>query len=242
MPSLRFALTLLTLIVAPTAARVSCALANPLCGQNSVFCFHSAGTITSTDSLKSCSDLYSNASYDLIRGSFAMRFQNFTVAANSQGSASVAAVDQYRVEGLSPGTPLVFSADLDVSLDVYGYECPPPGYLTATSASATLKEGDSNQSSVSVTTPVTCLTWGCCAQAKSLRTVLKVIVTRSAGEPFTLHFGLATSGHGSGYGSGQLHFSALPPGAYVVSCQGYRQDFPTAAKRMSWGGIKMFYR
>ena len=242
MPSLRLALTLLAVIVLPAAALVNRALANPLCGLNSIFCFYSAGTITSTDSLKSCSDLYSASSYDLIHGILTTRFQNPTVAPNSQGSASVATADQFRVEGVSPGTPVVFAAELDVSLNVYGYECPPPGYLTATSASATLKEGDSNQSSVSIVTPVTCLTWGCCAQAKSLRTVLKVTVTRSAGEPFTLHFGLATSGHGSGQGSGQLRFSALPPGAYVVSCQGYRQDSVTEAKRMSWGGLKILYR
>lgn len=239
-PWLRSILTLLAVFVAPAATLVNGALANPDCGPNSVSC---SGTIISTDSVESCEDLYSAASYDLIRGIFSTRFLNRTTTHSSQRSAAVSAVDQYRVEGVPAGTPLVFSAELDVSLDVYGFDCPPIGYLASSTASATLKEGDTNQSSAAITTPVTCSAGGyCCADAKSLRTGLRVIVTRPAGDPFTLHFDLATSGHGSGNGSGQLYFSGLPSGASVVSCQGYRQGAPTAVKAMSWGRIKMIYR
>jgi hypothetical protein len=59
MPSMRFVLTLLVVSVPPTAAMANGALANPLCGLNSVYCFYSAGTITSTDSSTACSDRYS---------------------------------------------------------------------------------------------------------------------------------------------------------------------------------------
>ena len=236
MRSLRSAL----MVVPPTIVLVSGAMANPLCGLNSVFCYYSAGTIASTDSLGSCSDLYSNASYDLIRGAFAV---GFAIPSAGVGGASVAAVDQYRVEGVSPGTPLVFSAELDVSLRVYGYSCGPIGYAVATSASATLNEGDSNRSSASITTPVTCSNNGsCCAQAAVLDRTLRVAVTQSVGQPFTLHFDLVTSGHGSGYGYGQLRFSGLPPGAFVVSCQNYGRNLATAAKGMSWGGLMLLYR
>ena len=41
MPSMRSALTLLTLIVPPTIALANATLANPLCGLNSVFCYYS---------------------------------------------------------------------------------------------------------------------------------------------------------------------------------------------------------
>lgn len=243
MPSLRSALTLLTMIVPPTIALVNGALANPLCGLNSVFCYYSAGTIASTDSSISCSDLFSSASYDLIRGIFIVGY-NVPPGGDIDAAkgAAVAAVDQYRVEGVSPGTPLVFSAELDVSLRAYGSACRPPGYDRTSSASATLREGESNQSSASIRTPVICSTMYCCAQATFLDRTLRVAVTRLAGELFTLHFDLASSGHGSGHGSGQLHFSGLPPGAFVVSCQGYRQDFATAAKGMSWGRLKLLYR
>ena len=239
-PWRRSILTLIAVFVAPAAAPVNGALANPDCGANSVSC---SATIISTDPVKSCEDLDSAASYDLVRGIFSTRFLNRTTAHSSQRSAAVSAVDQYRVEGVPAGTPLVFSAELQVGLDVYGYDCPPMGYLASSTASATLKEGDTNQSSVAITTPVTCSAGGyCCAGSKSLRTGLRVIVTRPAGDPFTLRFGLATSGHGSGNGSGQLQFSGLPSGASVVSCQGYRQDAPPAVKGLSWGRIKMIYR
>jgi len=248
MSFLRAALLLIATIAAPTAALVSGALANPLCGANSIYCYYSAGTITSTDSVASCSDVYyetrviSNASYDLIHGYFTMGFQPPPSGGTFQGGASVAAVDQYRVMGVPAATPLAFSAELDANLNVSGYDCQSPGFPVSVSASATLREGDSNQSSASITTPVTCSGGHCCALAKSLQTGLRVVVTRSAGDPFTLHFDLATSGRGAGDVSGQLHFSGLPPGASVVSCQGYHQDFPTGAKGISWGRLKTTYR
>jgi hypothetical protein len=230
---LRSALTLVAVMV-PPAASVNVALANSLCGTNSVYCYP-AGTITSTDAAKSCSELYCSASYDLIGGTFA-------VAYVPGGIGTVTAVDQYRVEGVSPGIPLVFSAELDVSLRAFPYDCGQVGNPPTSSASASLREGDSNQSSASITTPVICYPRVCCPQAISKDQPLRVTVTRSAGELFSLHVDFSTSGSGSGQGYGQLRFAALPPGAYVVSCQGYRQDFPTAAKRTSWGRLKTVYR
>ena len=234
MPSLCSTVKCVTMIALSTVALVNRALADPACGLNSVFC--QSGTVASTASSNSCSDLYSSASYDLIRGAF-------TVGYTPGGAATVAAVDQYRVGGVSPGIPIVFSVELDVNLRAFPYNCfqaggPPP----TSSASVRLREGDSNQSSASITTPVICYPRYCCPQATYLDQPLRVSVTRLAGELFTLHFDFATSGSGSGQAYGQLRFSGLPPGAFVASCQGYRQDFVTAAKRISWGGIKMFYR
>jgi hypothetical protein len=243
MPSLRSALMLLAVMVPPTAALVDGAWANPLCGLNSVHCFYGPGTITSSDSLESCSDLYSNARYDLILGNFVLGFAVPPGGDTEDASASVAAVDQYHVEGVPPGTPLVFYAEIDVHLNAYGYACRPVGWSIATSVSATLKEENSNLSSASIRTPIKCSPNGlCCAQAAHLEKTLRVTVTRLAGDLFTLHFDLAGIGRGSGQESGQLRFSGLPPGAFVVSCQGYRQDIPTTAKRTSWGGLKLLYR
>ena len=240
--TLRLILILLAVIVPPTAIRANDALANPLCGLNSVYCSTGGGTFMSTDSLASCWDRYSEANYDLTRGVFTVRFANAVAAPSYQGGAAVSAVDQYRVEGVSPGTPLVFSAELVVNLNVYGFLCWPPGTLITTSASATVREGGSNPSSASVTTPVLCSSAGCCAQTAGLQTVVRTTVTRAAGEPFTLHFDLIASGNGSGHGSAELRFAGLPPGARVVSCQGFRQDFPTSVTEMSWGRLKAIYR
>lgn len=239
MPLLRSTLAFLAVILPPAAARVNDALANPLCGVNSVYCSTGGGTFTSTDALASCSDRNSEANYDLTRGVFTVRAVG---APSYQGGAAVSAVDQYRVEGVSPGTPLVFSAELNVNINVYGYLCQPPGSLITTTGSATVREGNSNSSSASITTPLTCSSTGCCAQPAGLQTVVRTVVTGAAGDPFTLHFDLTVNGNGSGHGSAELRFSGLPPGARVVSCQGFRQDFPTAANGMSWGRLKAIYR
>src|SRR5205823_12051250 len=77
-----------------------------------------------------------SASYDLIRGTFAVGC--------TPGAAAVAAVDQYRVEGVSSGTPLVFSAELAVTLRAFPFNCYQAGSPQPTaSASARLREGDS---------------------------------------------------------------------------------------------------
>jgi hypothetical protein len=234
MPSLRSILVLLTTSLLPTAGLVNGALANPLCGLNSVFCYN-AGTTTSTDASKSCSDPFCSASYDLIHGAF--------VVTATPGAAAVAAVDQYRVEGVSPGTPLVFSAELAVNLRAFPFGCYQAGTSPQTaSVSATLREGDSNQSSAPITTPVICYPGYCCAQSIVLDQTIRVTVTRPAGELFTLHFNFVCGGSGGEQGYGQLHFSGLPPGAFVVSCQGYGQDLATAAKGESWGRLKLRYR
>jgi hypothetical protein len=157
--------------------------------------------------------------------------------------SSVAAVDQYRVEGVPQGTPLSFSAELEVNLRVFPYNCfqagsPPP----TSSASARLREGDSNLSSSAITTPIQCHPGYCCPLAKALDQTLRLTVTRSAWELFTLRFDFATSGSGSGQASGRLRFSGLPPGAFVTSCQGYGQDLVTAATGVTWGRLKLLYR
>ena len=224
------------------AVRANGALANPLCGVNSVYCSTGGGTFTSTDSIGSCWDRYSSASYDLTRGVLTVAFANAVAAPSYQGGAAASGMDQYRVEGVPPGTPLVFSAELNVNLNVYGFLCWPPGSLITTTGSATMREGESNASSASVTTPVMCSSLGCCAQTAGLQTVVRTTVTRAAGDPFTLHLDLIASGNGSGHGSAELRFAGLPPGARVVSCQGFRQDFPTAVKGMSWGRLKTIYR
>lgn len=239
---LRSTLILLAVIAPPAVVRASDALADPICGQNSVYCSTGGGTFTSTDSVGSCWERNSEANYDLTRGAFTVRFANAVAAPSYQAGAAVSTVDHYRVEGVSPGTPLAFSAELVVNLNVYGFLCWPPGSLMTTSASATVREGESNSSSASVTTPVTCSSAGCCAQTAGLQSVVRTTVTQAAGDPFTLHFDLIASGNGSGHGSAELRFAGLPPGARVVSCQGFRQEFPTSVKEMSWGRLKSIYR
>jgi len=65
-----------------------------------------------------------------------------------------------------------------------------------------------------------------------------------AGQPFRLHFELRCSNLGplQAGGSSTFSFSGLPPGAAVVSCQGYVSDQSVASRRSSWGKLKSTYR
>lgn len=70
-----------------------------------------------------------------------------------------------------------------------------------------------------------------------------IVLTRPAGEPFTLKYGWsAGTSHSPAYVSilGRVEFTGLPPGASVVSC--LEEIVPTVSRPASWGGIKARYR
>ena len=227
--------------VLPVLFSFGVSFANPACPANTVSCYgsHSTST-TSADSASACGDSYVHSRYDLIHGTFHVD-SRATCGGDCSSGSSVDAEDQYHVEGLPPGTPLTFTAEMTVSLQV-GYTCAnrsPYG-----SASATLREGAANQSSASISTPSYYCPPGysCCSPVASSNQVLRVTIVRSVGEVFPIHFNLTSSGSTPNTGDGQLGFAGLPSGASVVSCQGFRQDFVTPSRPTSWGYLKLLYR
>lgn len=142
------------------------------------------------------------------------------------GGAGVDARDRYHVVGLPAGTPLTFTAKLDLS----GFSGQ-SGFFQAI-----LLEGTSNQQTFSGSNPGL-LMYG-------FSTSLVVTINRLAGEEFeiTSTVRAGTGPVGSATFSGALHFANLPPGTQVVSCQGFVQDFPVPALPASWGSLKAQYR
>jgi hypothetical protein len=72
---------------------------------------------------------------------------------------------------------------------------------------------------------------------------LRLSLQHAAGDTFTVECDLYGMGHqmnGEARGTGVLHFSGLPVGAYVTSCQGY--DLPVPTRSTSWGRVKATYR
>jgi hypothetical protein len=211
--------------------------ANPACPLNTLGC--SRYGFSSTDSVTSFSTIETNASYDLIGGAFHV-FSRASCAGDCAEAASVSAGDSYRVEGLPAGTPLTFTAELAIQLMAGG------GYgilVRSSTASATLREGVSNESSASVSTLLECYPgYGCSGYQVDLNRVLAVTVVRTAGEVFPLDFNLWTRGNTEARANGQLRFSGLPAGASVVSCQGFHQDFATLSRASTWGQLKVRYR
>jgi hypothetical protein len=65
----------------------------------------------------------------------------------------------------------------------------------------------------------------------------------AVGEKFPVWMMLTGGGvlyGGEAQSSAVLHFSGLPSGAYVTSCQAY--DLPVPTRVMSWGHVKALYR
>jgi hypothetical protein len=74
---------------------------------------------------------------------------------------------------------------------------------------------------------------------------LTLPITIVAGTPVVIetHFEgfRSPGGNHASQGTGVLRFSGLPPGAVVISCQGYASG-PTPTQRPSWGHVKIVYR
>jgi hypothetical protein len=74
-------------------------------------------------------------------------------------------------------------------------------------------------------------------------TTLVIPIVAMAGTPFRIHCEAYANGL-EAYGGvlGTLSFVDLPPGAFVTSCQGFRQDAPILTRPTTWGRLKASYR
>lgn len=238
MTHVRISVLVVLIVSGPLGLTAGGAAANPACPLSTVRCEYVS--VTSTDSTASCDGCLegcARARYDLPHGTFGLEIYY----AFDGAVAGVTAVDEYRVGGIPVGTPVSFTAEMDVSAHLGGYCYGTHG--TGSSASASLREGESNGSYVSISTPMYEVGFNSCARDTSLAQTLRVSIVRFPGEVFTLHFSLSSFQlKNQATLSGRLRFSGLPPGASVVSCQGYRQDFATASLPVTWGQLKARYR
>jgi len=143
-------------------------------------------------------------------------------------------VDEFRVVGVSAGTPVALSARLDVEADALDHDITPCGLRVY----AHVRHG-TEAASLEVCAPP-----GSQHLTPHESLTLPLLVT--AGEPITLEFEVQLyvavgSDGGEGWGSGRIGFDGLPPGASVVSCNGYDSD-TTPASQPSWGRVKVRYR
>jgi len=133
----------------------------------------------------------------------------------------VFACDSFQVAGVASNSPLTFSAELWVA-----------GTITdSASVRATLdhQAGPGYE--------------GLISKDRTVNFKLITPFTAAPGEKFLVAFSLDASGYsfqGSVHSTAVLHFSGLPTGAYVVSCQNY--DLPVPAKVATWGNVKAAYR
>lgn len=128
--------------------------------------------------------------------------------------------DVYQIAGIPPGAPISFQAELWVTGTVSGN-----GDVRA---QMSLDSGG-YQENVSSTSQVDFK--------------LTIPVVRSVGEPFQLNFLLSGKCYpfdGQVHSTAVIHFTGLPQGAYVISCQNY--DLPVPTNSRTWGSVKAAYR
>lgn len=156
-------------------------------------------------------------------------------SANTHTNADVLTRDRYTLMGVASGIPYSFKARLEVTGRLV-YSCSPIGHCARSGITALLREGTSNEISYSPDS------FGPVDHA------LIVDVRCEGGSSFDLLENVRVEIVGSSFGTiapwalGQIAFSDLPPGAYIVSCQGYHFSGPVPVLQSSWGRIKRIYR
>ena len=177
------------------------------------------------------------AYYDLTLGWLVAGASGGDISAFARASAH----DRYQIIGVEPGTAVSLVAEMGASggAGAYGH-C---AFSPYASVSATLERDDGTRVRVSAGSSYSypdCTPVGSGSLSATLQLPLEVI----AGEEFGLHMEVTASaswGDGTASMSG-LAFSGLPPGASIVSCQGFLQESPVQALQASWGRVKSIYR
>lgn len=208
----------LALLLAATAAGT--AAANPACPLNHLMAGGPVDSSLPVDSrTRSVCDPYGCAdcavSYDIPAGQLSA--SSASSGATGTGG-NVMVQDDFKMVGLAAGTP----ATLTVHMGLF-----PSGFFAAN-----LRDGLGHVASASGdgtdNSPVD----------------LTLDVAALAGEPFRLQFELAVynSYVGDGSVSASFSFTGIPPGAGVVSCNGYVSNPAVPARPASWGKLKRLYR
>lgn len=215
----------LLVVLATAFNRVATAAGASACPDNQIIV--TGVNVVSNGAALDTTGSYSHGSYDLKRGLLSSNVSAYT---DAWTSSSVTTDDEYSVIGLSAGTPLDFTANFNISGSWSVYPGVPQGNITY-------------QVSIAADADTAGFAWppgGCCHRDISIP--LSVSLHRLAQEPFHIRLHLASQQNGGRVDeSGRLVFAGLPPGAAVVSCQGYVSN-PTPVQRSSWGRLKSLYR
>jgi hypothetical protein len=214
-------------LLSPTAARATVACPEShaqLVGFNNLFAVQ--GPVLDTTYTTS------HAGFDLPAGTVAV-----SRAVGGVNWTRSIATDDFDVTGVAPGTPVAVIAEFEVDGYVSSPGCGGSGCGGYFQASLT-QGANSNAQQVTLPNPFA-------GGQVNLTQTLTLPVTITAGSPLTIAFELAVfvpaGGNAGGSGNGTIRFSGLPPGANVVSCQGFGSA-TTPARSTSWGRLKTHHR
>ena len=154
-----------------------------------------------------------------------------TLSASVHGSGDFGAstsslvVDDFTVVGLPNGTPVALTVHFAGGLNGGGYA----DAYTVVTATVGIVGGDFVDRRVPNEDPG--------------NFDLSLSVAAIAGQPTRLRFKIDAYCHASsGGGGGSFTFAGLPPGAGIVSCQGYVAGVVVPASGTTWGRLKTLYR
>jgi len=206
------------LLLAATACGT--AAANPSCPLNHLMAGVSVDSSLPVDHRSSSvCDPYGCADVSV---SYSIPAAQLSASSGSSGAmgtgGSVLVQDDFTLIGPAAGTPATLTVHMAVGRSGYLAAYLRDGLGTETSTS-----GDGTDNS-----PVD----------------LTLDVAALAGQPFRLQFELVVYNYYVGDGSVFAHFSftGIPPGAAVVSCNGYASGQVVPARATSWGRLKSLYR
>jgi hypothetical protein len=193
------------------------------CPPNTLECLSSSIVSTNPSNSATCSGPPNdpgsgNASYDLRAGHLALNAGGF------DWSGGIFCSDEFQLAGIAPGP--TYALTLVGHLKVNWSRSLPGGSMSFDlSAGVPGLNGFRLYGIGSVDTTLTCA------------------ISVTPGHEWSLGSSLDVGqGGGSMKCAYDYSFANLPPGAFVTSCQGFRQDSPVPALAMTWGRCKATYR
>ena len=142
--------------------------------------------------------------------------------------------DDFQLGGTEPGVPVTFRAELHTRLLFYFYGPEP------FTESMLIRDAFGSEASVVRTEPPPPST----PTNFERDTTLAIAITSIPGSSFRIHCEASANGHSpaTGVAYALLSFADLPPGAFITSCHGYRQEIPVTTLPTTWGRMKGSYR
>ena len=170
------------------------------------------------------------------RGAWDLAIGELRVAVYDRTGIEVTCEDIYWLEGVPSESSTPFEARFEVSGDFAGGGWDGHDPCSGSAWNFSVAEGTNLASDF--------YAFNCFSGSGHVDRAAILTLAKAADEPFTLRLSLASTVSYRDLASvvGRIHFIGLPPGARVVSCQGFTSSGTTSSRRSSWGLVKAAYR
>ena len=195
------------------------------CPQSCIsFCY--ASPVCSTDSTGQGGNYGDIGSFDIPTGHLTAQ----SSCGLSNCCVTVTVEEEFRLEGLAPGTPVDIVARFDASLGLW------QGFAGGGGVEAEMSNAAAGEAKWLPVPPDTALGW------VVRDSVLTLPLSVQAGIPFRVKFELRCStAETLAWADGVFSFDGLQPKSVIISCRGFSQ-IPVPTTTTTWGNVKARYR